>query len=353
MELNVEVQVQRTHADTLKSQLSEAESRNELLASKVNILQNDNETRNVDDSFPNRFTGVSLELSSAAAMQTLDDLRERNKTLENDNYTLRNTSTDENAKNRIAQLENEIDDLKRAKLRVEHCYQEASTKMMQYQGTSEALTSRTSARNWGDEEIQLMRMKLDVKGTELSELYKSKDELNRILMATKDENLLVRTNIGKLEEKVRSLETLNERLQESVGKNKGTSSESVKLLQVTHEKQELLLKSRITNLEQQLQVKVSQLDDERKRVSGVEASVRHEVDQQHVTLVSTLKQQLQIREAEIGSLKSTQAVLEHAGAEEEHLLSSCFHEIGLRYHELLLRAQSLSAEREHARGKSD
>eukprot|EP00919_Chromeraceae_sp_WS-2016_P002805 GHVR01006956.1.p1 GENE.GHVR01006956.1~~GHVR01006956.1.p1 ORF type:complete len:224 (+),score=48.88 GHVR01006956.1:123-794(+) len=202
MELNVEVQVQRTHADTLKSQLSEAESRNELLASKVNILQNDNETRNVDDSFPNRFTGVSLELSSAAAMQTLDDLRERNKTLENDNYTLRNTSTDENAKNRIAQLENEIDDLKRAKLRVEHCYQEASTKMMQYQGTSEALTSRTSARNWGDEEIQLMRMKLDVKGTELSELYKSKDELNRILMATKDENLLVRTNIGKLEEKV-------------------------------------------------------------------------------------------------------------------------------------------------------
>uniref|UniRef100_A0A0G4HJD7 Hook C-terminal domain-containing protein n=1 Tax=Chromera velia CCMP2878 TaxID=1169474 RepID=A0A0G4HJD7_9ALVE len=371
----------KTKCSQLEAQLEKMAQQKLQLESKLSFLVKENDAletelsalRGERESLGTALGGAGAqsmgsELSSAAARQSLEAMREKVKSLEKENARLKATAGGGaggegkefgEGSEKVMQLENELDDAKRAKERIEKKFETAisqnaslETKVVSLESeleTAKAKGGGTPSKA-SNEEIQNLRSKTDELNSQVTELYKSKDELNKRLLEEKETSLNFRTTNAKLETQLRARESELERLQQekaSLVKASGAGqSESLKLVQAQCEKQEVLLKSRISNLEQQLQLKASQVEEEKRRAAEAASSASSKAEAQNQQQTRTLKQQLQLREAEITRLKHQQSEREKGLALEERLMSTAFHELGLRYQQAVSVVHKLEAERE-------
>lgn len=116
---------------------------------------------------------------------------------------------------------------------------------------------------------------------------------------------------------------------------------SFKLL---HEKELALQQAKIETLEIQNKALQSQIDQDKARVGFHEDTIRARLEGQYEILVSTLKEQIQLRERELNFLRLAREEQLSSQRREERLMSSAFHELGVRYFQLIAEKEKIANE---------
>jgi len=148
---------------------------------------------------------------------------------------------------------------------------------------------------------------------------------------------------GDLRKEVARLSQLEDKYNEMSG--------SFKVLQISKEKDELVLSQKIQHLESSIEASRHQLEEERSKSKMQEDAIRAQLDRQYETVLTTLKEQLQIREKEINFMSTSRTSQQETHRREQRLMSSVLHNIGLRYHQGKARCDQLEAELQAIKAK--
>lgn len=183
----------------------------------------------------------------------------------------------------------------------------------------------------------------------LADTISMKEHLARL----EHENALLRGKAGVDQDRFRELqetvETLQRARDELVAAAQTAATEeggpTARLAMVELEKELAIRDAQLGAMRTQVSALETQVEQERQRVALMESTIRSRVEEQHRTVMGTLKDQLQIRERELTYIRLARDEQTAVQRREERLMAAAFHELGTRY--VQLKAEMDKTWREH------
>ena len=114
---------------------------------------------------------------------------------------------------------------------------------------------------------------------------------------------------------------------------------SNEILKIQMEKVELVYKEKSASLQSKLKDMEHQHRQQEERHKENLAKLRDRLDKHYSSLVDTVKEQCRLRDIELKYLRKEKEETKSAHDNEQNLVLSSFHELGLRYHVLLAKTK--------------
>ncbi|CEM36842.1 unnamed protein product [Vitrella brassicaformis CCMP3155] len=366
--------------DSLKQQIKDMDRD---WKNKDTELQNVTAQLALQTELANSPLGATSDASpSAASTMEVVELQQRIAKLEKENTALKESVGNEDLADRLTKLENDLDDALRLKDRYEKNYQAATARTQMLQRQVQTLEAQlldihgTEATQSGlllsqmndlekenerlrgvESEHRSLKERFDAEQQQMKLLYSSKDELHQKLMEAKEKSLETQTQIVTLQnqiavqsEEMKRLKSEKDALLESSARGDATANETVKLLQVQKEKDELILQSKIDALNSQLKALEGQLEGERRASKVHEDDLRGQLEKEYHQVVETLREQVQLREKQVEFYKQDREEQLTSQLREKQVMVSAFYDLGLR--SLQLKCENEAVRNEpHGRAK--